>query len=88
MLMYEMHSHKKLEIYVTTYNIANFLGFSERTGNSAKQSTKQARAPRLQPANIRIRSHLLTRVSSQCLDVLGLIRDKNPATLLLVHCCE
>jgi len=41
------------------HNIANFGGLTEIIGRSTKQITKQARAPRLQPANISIRSHLL-----------------------------
>lgn len=43
-----------------TYNMANLRGRRERTGNRAKQITKQARAAKLQPPNISMRSHLLT----------------------------
>jgi len=41
------------------HRIANLRGRKERTGKRKKQMTKQAAAPMLQPANIRIRSHLL-----------------------------
>ena len=43
-----------------TYSIANLRGFNDKTGNKKKQITKQAKAPRLQAANTRSRSHLLT----------------------------
>lgn len=43
-----------------TYRITNLRGRSDRTGKRKKQTTKQARAPRLQPAKTSIRSHLLT----------------------------
>jgi len=43
-----------------TYKIANLRGFAIINGHNAKQITKQARAPRLQPLKMRIRSHLLT----------------------------
>jgi hypothetical protein len=48
--------------------MANFLGFIITIGK--KQITKQASAPRLQPANINIRSHLLTANMSQRTDSL------------------
>lgn len=48
------------ENYVITYNVANLLGFVIMMGKKAKQITKQASAPRLQPANTNMRSHLLT----------------------------
>lgn len=48
------------EIAGVTYNTANLRGFNERTGNRTKQITKQAKAARLQPPKINIRSHLLT----------------------------
>jgi len=51
------------EIGGATYRIANLRGLRERTGNSAKQSTKQANAAKLQPPKINILSHLLTVVS-------------------------
>jgi hypothetical protein len=40
--------------------MANLRGFAIITGQKAKTITKQASAPRLQPANINNRSHLLT----------------------------
>jgi hypothetical protein len=43
-----------------TYRIANLRGFAIMIGHKAKHMTKQASAPRLQPLNINIRSHLLT----------------------------
>ena len=43
-----------------TYKMANFLGVTMRTGNKAKQMTKQAKAARLQAPNTSSRSHLLT----------------------------
>jgi hypothetical protein len=43
-----------------TYKMANFLGVTMRTGNKAKQITKQAKAARLQAPNTSSRSHLLT----------------------------
>lgn len=43
-----------------TYRMTNFRGFSDRTGNRAKQMTKQARAPRLQAVKMSNRSHRLT----------------------------
>src|SRR6266536_5558968 len=43
-----------------TYRMANFRGFSDKTGNRAKQITKHANAARLQPPNMSSRSHLLT----------------------------
>lgn len=43
-----------------TYRMTNFRGFSDRTGNRAKQMTKQARAPRLQAPKMSNRSHRLT----------------------------
>ena len=46
--------------YVITYNVANLLGLIIIMGKSTKQITKQASAPRLQPANTNMRSHLLT----------------------------
>jgi len=57
------------EIGGGTYRIANLRGLRERTGNSAKQITKQANAAKLQPPNTSILSHLLTVVSkiSHCL---------------------
>lgn len=45
--------------------MANLRGFSERTGNKAKQITKQATAARLQPPKISSRSHLLTSMTCQ-----------------------
>lgn len=45
------------------YSIANFRGRRERTGNIKKQSTKHARAPRLQPVKANILSHLDTTLS-------------------------
>lgn len=42
------------------YRIANLRGFKARTGKSAKQMTKHARAPTLHPLKIKMRSHLLT----------------------------
>ena len=50
-------SQKKVRV---TYNIANFLGFNDSTGKSAKQMTKHASAARLHPPKIRRRSHRLT----------------------------
>jgi len=50
------------EIGGATYRIANLRGFRERTGNNAKQITKQASAAKLQPPNTSILSHLLTVV--------------------------
>jgi hypothetical protein len=41
------------------HRMANLRGFSDSTGKSAKQITKQARAPRLQPPKTSSRSHLL-----------------------------
>jgi len=49
-----------MEIGGATYRIANLRGLSERTGNSAKQITKQAKAAKLQPPNMSNLSHLLT----------------------------
>jgi hypothetical protein len=43
-----------------TYKMANFLGVTMRTGNKAKQMTKQANAAKLQAPNTSSRSHLLT----------------------------
>ena len=43
-----------------TYKMANFLGVTMRTGNKAKQMTKQAKAAKLQAPNTSSRSHLLT----------------------------
>ena len=48
-----------------TYRMANFLGVTMRTGNKAKQMTKQAKAARLQAPNTSSRSHLLTSSASQ-----------------------
>lgn len=48
-------------VWEATYRMTNFLGRSERTGNRAKQMTKQARAARLQAPKTSIRSHRLTR---------------------------
>lgn len=62
------------EIGGATYRIANLRGLRERTGNSAKQSTKQANAAKLQPAKINILSHLLSAnqpSSSSLLDGAG-----------------
>ena len=47
-----------------TYSMANLRGFSDKTGNRKKQITKQARAPRLQAAKTRSRSHRLTVAQS------------------------
>lgn len=44
----------------TTYKVANLVGLAIISGHKAKQITKQARAPRLQPLKMRIRSHRLT----------------------------
>lgn len=44
----------------STYRIANLRGFAIIIGHKAKQRTKQASAPKLQPPNINNRSHLLT----------------------------
>jgi len=46
---------------VDPYRITNFRGLVIRTGQRAKQSTKQARAPRLQAPKISKRSQRLTR---------------------------
>lgn len=43
-----------------TYNVANFLGRAIIIGHNAKTSTKQARAPKLQPPNTNRRSQRLT----------------------------
>jgi hypothetical protein len=45
-----------------THRMANFLGLIIRGGNRMKQMhiAKQARAPRLHPAKMSIRSHLVT----------------------------
>ena len=43
-----------------TYSRTNLEGLVATTGNRAKQMTKHARAPRLQPAKTMMRSHLLT----------------------------
>lgn len=45
-----------------TYNIANFRGLNDKTGNKAKQITKQAKAARLHAPNKSNRSHLLTDI--------------------------
>ncbi len=41
--------------------MTNLRGFGNRTGQKAKQMTKQAKAPRLQAPKINKRSHRLTR---------------------------
>lgn len=48
-----------------TYRIANLRGFNIRAGKRKKQMTKQASAPRLQPAKMSSRSHLLT-IAGRC----------------------
>lgn len=48
------------DVRACTYSIANLRGFSDKTGNRKKQITKQAKAPRLQAAKTRSRSHRLT----------------------------
>jgi hypothetical protein len=66
-----------------THKIANFRGFSDKTGKSAKQMMKQARAARLQPPKTRRRSHLLTvdstrqQVFPYKIDSKGLLVDNN-----------
>lgn len=53
-----------------TYNMANLRGCGNNIGNSAKHTTKQASAARLQPPKINIRSHRLTtkmeNLSARC----------------------
>jgi hypothetical protein len=44
-----------------SYRITNLRGLVIRTGQRAKQSTKQARAPKLQAPKINKRSQRLTR---------------------------
>lgn len=48
------------EARACTHRMANLRGFSDKTGNRKKQITKQAKAPRLQAAKTRSRSHRLT----------------------------
>lgn len=45
---------------VDTYRMTNLRGRTDRTGNRAKQMTKQARAPKLHAPKTNKRSHLLT----------------------------
>lgn len=45
-----------------TYKMANLRGLSDRTGNKAKQMTKQARAAMLKAPKTSSRSHRLTAV--------------------------
>lgn len=45
---------------VCTYSMANLREFSNKNGDRKKQITKQAKAPRLQAAKTRSRSHRLT----------------------------
>lgn len=44
-----------------TYRITNLRGLKDRTGNRAKQMTKQASAPKLHAPKMSKRSHRLTR---------------------------
>jgi hypothetical protein len=53
------------EMEFLAYKMANFLGVTMRTGNKAKQMTKQAKAARLQAPNTSSRSHLLTASARQ-----------------------
>jgi hypothetical protein len=63
----------------TTHRTANLRGVANRIGKSAKQTTKHARAARLQPPKISIRSHRLTAVeafvSISCITSGGAISD-------------
>ena len=59
-----------------TYRVANLLGLSHRTGNRAKQRTKQTSAPTLHAPKTNRRSHLLTVMTmtlsasdSKCSDI-------------------
>lgn len=57
-----------------THRIANLRGLRDRTGNNAKQITKQASAARLQPPKISRRSHRLTIESARSVSVADVHR--------------
>lgn len=68
------------------YKMANLRGLIARTGKSAKQMTKHARAPRLHPLKIKIRSHLLTIVQlAMILNTKGFVSVRNTRAIIVTR---